>query len=985
MERRFPGFGPARPADDRAEDPFRSSAPANSDASVPGPEARHALLIGNGAYREAPLRNPKRDIRLVGAALSQLGFAVTMIEDGDLATLRGAVTDFVARLGTSDPGTVALFYFAGHGVQADGVNYLIPADAAIPEPRWLSARALALDDIVAMLSVSVRKANILVLDACRDGEPAWGSTAGGLTGRRGFSGGLASLTLPPAGMLVAYSTAAGMTANDGKGANSPYATALVETLPQLLEPGRRAHDIFVETAERVREATNGRQVPALFLQGGLPALTLAPEDADRRAAYDPWGPARARRVALLTGGVLFVTLFAVVAGLIWAFMEPIDKRRFLSLAGLADPPGSGLSCTDPAAMAGPDPYGLGAADWCDLMPADLYRKARASDHLDGAIAAGAEAGDPRALFLRAMAATERFPALPGSMAESVAFDLDRAARNGLAIAAMLWDELAMRRILPPRLDLLESAAGDGHVPAQARLAVLMVERGEVGAGVDALNALRGRDGTGFAAHLLSLVLAGDVSPDAVVDLEKSVALTRDAARMGYLPAIDRLFELQADGALALGPAETDALMQRLREVGREEGYWWDYDRLLAADTATDDSAALALLREMMERFPQGDAAWQFADLVTRGIGGPVPAEELAQAVDQAISARSPRARTLRGELRMGLLQGQDARPLLPIDPAGALADLQASFDLTGEPRALLLLARYHLLGVGGRPDPQAAMPYLRQALNGPDGAAAVARHLLAAVDRSAALAASHLAADIDLGEATAPVRVTILLDPGCRDCRGPDGLNALVEWLRATYVRHGFVRLDLRPVVPDDAPSVAVSRLACAGGRQDDAAVAHLLSPPDAVQPGEGRCAEGTETELIVRRNAERLALLRSEVFTRDAAIAPEHLPDVAGGPAAAPPRPFLPAVLVNGWVLSVPDRASLEITIYRLLSPARQIRARDMGARSCQDASMRAVVGSLMTAPPTDNPPVQMTELPVVRTPAGGSDAGRGIFCVGR
>ena len=458
MERRFPGFGPARPADDRAEGPFRSSTPANSDASTPtnsdasdpGPEARHALLIGNGAYHEAPLRNPIRDIRLVGAALSQLGFAVTMIEDGDLATLRGAVTDFVARLGTSDPGTVALFYFAGHGVQADGVNYLIPADAAIPEPRLLAARALALDDIVAMLSVSARKANILVLDACRDAGPA-----GGSTGWRGFSGGLASLTLPPAGMLVAYSTAAGMTANDGKGANSPYATALVETLPQLLEPGRRAHDIFVETAERVRDATNGRQAPALFLQGGLPALTLAPEDADRRAAYDPWGPARARRVALLTGGVLFVTLFAVFAGLIWAFTEPIDKRRLLSLAGLADPPGSGLSCTDLAAVAGPDPYGLGAADWCGLMPADLYRKARASDHLDGAIAAGVEAGDPRALFLRAMVAAERFPALPGSMAQSVAFDLDRAARNGLAIAAMHWDELAMRRILPPRLDLLE--------------------------------------------------------------------------------------------------------------------------------------------------------------------------------------------------------------------------------------------------------------------------------------------------------------------------------------------------------------------------------------------------------------------------------------------------------------------------------------------------------------------------------------------------
>ncbi len=933
MDRRFPGFGPERPADAAAVSRDRDAA-LGPDRVV---EARHALLIGNGAYRQAALRNPRRDVRLVGAALEQLGFAVTRLEDGDLAALHDALATFVATLRDSGPDTVALVYFAGHGVQADGVNYLIPAHADIPGPRDLGTRALALDKVVAMLAGSPRRANILVLDACRD--RASGDDAGP---RHGFSGGLASLALPPAGMLVAYSTAAGMAADDGRGAHSPYATALVEVLPGLLEPGRKVHDIFVEAAERVRAATGGRQSPALFLQGGLPALTLAPEDASRRARYDPRGRARALTVASLTGAGLLTALLAGFAVLVWTQMAPIDRRAWMAKAGLAAPPGAGLSCAAPPETGPVDRFGLSPADWCGLMPAELHRKAQGRDDLPGAIAAGVAAGDPGALFLQAMEAARQDPSLPGPLAESVAFDLDRASRNGVAVAAIFWDELARRQILLPRPDLLDAAARDGHVLSQARLAVAAVERGDVATGVAALESLRARDPTGFVPHLLALVLAGTVSPRADVDLGRSDALTREAARKGYLPAIDRLLGLQADGTLDLAPEETAAMMQRLFEAGREEGLWWEVDRLLETGSPESDRAALALLRGMMVAFPGGDAAWQFARLATQGIGGPVAAGELAQAVDLAISAGSPLARTLRGELRMGLVTGPDRLPLLPIDPAGALADLQASLALTGDPRALQLLARYHLLGVGGTPDPQAALPFLRMALAGPEEAPSGAIHLQAAVARMAALAGSHSPADIDLGDPTAPVTVTILFDPACPACQGADhaaDLGALADWLRATYVRAGFVRLDLRPVAPGPAPSEALQRLTCAGTPQDAAALQRLFAPSAAAIAGEVSCPGDAGTDQVAQANRDRLALMRSEVFARDAAIAPDDLPDSAGDPgaAAARPRDVPPVVVVNGWIVPSPDHDRVEATVFRLLSPARQVRALAEGALGCR------------------------------------------------
>jgi hypothetical protein len=247
-----------------------------TEASVPsGGEWRMALLVGNARYAKGALSNPVNDVRLVGNTLRRLGFTVTILENADKPAFHGAVIDFCTRLEQAGSGSVAFFYYAGHGIQHDGTNYLLPVKAEIPSSRHLPAGALRVDEIVAELARMPRKANVIVLDACRN-NPLPSMVAAS----RDVTQGLAALKLPAEGMLVVYSTAAGEVAEDGDSDRSPYATALVAALPGLLERGRRIHDVFVEAADRVRQATAGKQKPALYMHGSLPAL----EEPEARTA-----------------------------------------------------------------------------------------------------------------------------------------------------------------------------------------------------------------------------------------------------------------------------------------------------------------------------------------------------------------------------------------------------------------------------------------------------------------------------------------------------------------------------------------------------------------------------------------------------------------------------------------------------------------------------------------------------------------------------
>ena len=244
---------------------------------------RIALLIGNAAYPAGKLRNPVNDVELVGAALRKLTFDVEVLRDAGKAQLEHAIVAFGAKLADAGGDAISVFYFAGHGIQSQGQNFLIPVDARIPEARFLRSGAIRVDFLLEELAQAKSRANLIILDACRN-NPIPVASAGADALR-----GLAVIEAIPDATGIVFSTAAGAEAADGAGANSPYATALAQSLSRS---GVSLHDIVFETASAVAKATGGRQRPALFVQGALPDVSLdAPSPRPEPAAGNkgPWG------------------------------------------------------------------------------------------------------------------------------------------------------------------------------------------------------------------------------------------------------------------------------------------------------------------------------------------------------------------------------------------------------------------------------------------------------------------------------------------------------------------------------------------------------------------------------------------------------------------------------------------------------------------------------------------------------------------------
>ena len=223
---------------------------------------RVALVIGMGGYEHVePLENPLSDAAAVADTLEGIGFKVTEITDAGLQPLLKALDDFAFRSETAD---LALIYFAGHGVQVQGENFLLPVDV---EPRSnddLRRQAVSLDTLLAVVD-KARKMRIVILDACRNNPLGGGiavagsvaeADAGGARGVGG-GGGLAA-SAPDRGTLVAYAAKDGSVALDGVGGNSPFAQALIETLPQ---PGLEISLMFRQVRDRVLDATGNKQEP----------------------------------------------------------------------------------------------------------------------------------------------------------------------------------------------------------------------------------------------------------------------------------------------------------------------------------------------------------------------------------------------------------------------------------------------------------------------------------------------------------------------------------------------------------------------------------------------------------------------------------------------------------------------------------------------------------------------------------------------------
>lgn len=213
-------------------------------------EPRLALLIGNGDYTDlGRLENPVKDMLLMARTLRSLGFEVIELADADQATMKRAIQEFGQRLEEAGRDAVGLFYYAGHGVQVNGTNHLIPLRAEIAREPDVEIEAVKLDWVLAQMEHARNRLNILILDACRN-NPLSRSF-------RSSEKGLSRIDAPR-GTLIAYATAPGSVSFDGTGFNSPYTEALAET---LREPGLVVESAFRTVRVRVMEATSGRQVP----------------------------------------------------------------------------------------------------------------------------------------------------------------------------------------------------------------------------------------------------------------------------------------------------------------------------------------------------------------------------------------------------------------------------------------------------------------------------------------------------------------------------------------------------------------------------------------------------------------------------------------------------------------------------------------------------------------------------------------------------
>lgn len=219
---------------------------------------RVALVIGNSAYAHvSTLPNPANDAADIADALERIGFEVTRGLNLDFRGVRLAIRDFSK---TADGADVAFVYFAGHGVEIDNTNYLIPIDARLEDDRDIEFEAVRLDSIVGSLS-NVAGLKIVLVDACRNNPFLAQMTRSSAT--RSIGRGLARID--PGGVLVGYAAREGTLALDGEGRNSPYAQAL---LTHIEEPGLELGRMFRKIRSTVLNLTDGYQEP--FTYGSLP-------------------------------------------------------------------------------------------------------------------------------------------------------------------------------------------------------------------------------------------------------------------------------------------------------------------------------------------------------------------------------------------------------------------------------------------------------------------------------------------------------------------------------------------------------------------------------------------------------------------------------------------------------------------------------------------------------------------------------------------
>lgn len=447
---------------------------------------RFALVVGNDAYAGARLRNAGADAALIAETLRHLNFSVTLLQDATKPTLERAIVEFGLALRRAGRKAVGLFYFAGHGVQEAGQNYLLPVDADIPDTAFLATAAVSAQVLVDELAKAPAAAKVVILDACRN-NPIPHATRS----TRDLRSGLAAIRDVPDGTLIVFSTAADSVAQDGRGANGPYATALATF---LRTPNRLLHEVMFDVSRHVIEATDGLQRPALFVQGAMPAVTLAtgPDGSGERGAdpagtdtdepdpgepdpgkTDPDDIRRQRRRRALLAAAAAVT-GATALGAAALFVDAGAVRRSIPAVEPRPATTAGTRLALPADVRSvADRLGLSdaAAEVIAIRRATAAIGAGRTEAVT-ALKALAEAGQPAAALQTALLLAEGRPGLEVDQPEAYRF-ARKVVEDGQAWAARLAAKVlaappdAIRSDIGTKLVLLAAEQGD----AQARAAV----------------------------------------------------------------------------------------------------------------------------------------------------------------------------------------------------------------------------------------------------------------------------------------------------------------------------------------------------------------------------------------------------------------------------------------------------------------------------------------------------------------------------------
>ncbi|MEC9342758.1 MAG: caspase family protein [Pseudomonadota bacterium] len=251
-----PEVQPEPPAASRPEVAAAPESPEIRQPKALTDEKRVALVIGNSAYAHTvELPKPRNDAAAMSDKLSSLGFEVISALDGSKTGMEGAVREFVRAMEDAD---VALFFYAGHGMQVNGTNYLIPVDAKLEDSTALDFETISLDTILNFMNREDR-VSIALLDACRDNPLSRRFTRSLGATRSAFIGrGLAAPSTGSGQVLIGFATAPGEVALDGSGSNSPFTTAL---LGHIGTPGLEIELMLKRVKQEVYETTGKEQEP----------------------------------------------------------------------------------------------------------------------------------------------------------------------------------------------------------------------------------------------------------------------------------------------------------------------------------------------------------------------------------------------------------------------------------------------------------------------------------------------------------------------------------------------------------------------------------------------------------------------------------------------------------------------------------------------------------------------------------------------------